>query len=172
MCHRRPCVAYKKNKKTPSGETVCSAVAKPIAELSATVAWQLSRASGELIWTDTGARTGIRTFQHFRVLKSTNIFTVTQKKCQTFNREEAAFQPGLASQPPAAPLCRGGIKRRIVIRLPPFRRTHFPFSSLFLIHQVFSQTTPSSSAELGFLPTLVLRAAVYDAELMYIQHLL
>lgn len=157
-------------KKAPSGETVCSAVAKPIAELSATVAWQLSRASGELIRTDTGARTGIQTFQHFRVLKSTNIFTVTQKKCQTFNREEAAFQPRLA--PPAAPLCRGGTKRRIVIRLPPFRRTHFPFSSLFLIHQVFSQTTPSSSAELGFLQTLALRAAVYDAELMYIQHLL
>lgn len=130
MCHRRPRAAYKKKtKKTPSGETVCSVVAKPIAELSATVAWQLSRASGELIWTDTGARTGIQTFQHFRVLKSPNIFTVTQKKCQTFNREEAAFQPGLA--PPAAPLCRGGTKRRIVIRLSPFRSTHFPFSSLF-----------------------------------------
>lgn len=104
----------------------------------------------------------------FKVYK--HIRSDTQKKCQTFNREEAAFQPRLA--PPAAPLCRGGMQRRIVIRLPPFRRTRFPFSSLFLIHQVFSQTTPSSSAELGFLPTLALRAAVYDAALMYIQHLL
>lgn len=46
------------------------------------------------------------------------------------------------------------------------------FSSLSLSLSFLSDPPPPPSAELGFLLTLALRAAVYEAELMHIQHLL
>lgn len=75
--------------------------------------------------------------------------------------------------PPVA-LSAWETRRGNVVCLPPFKINQT--SSLFfsLSHSVsfLSDRPPPPSAELGFLLTLALRAAVYEDELMYIQHLL
>lgn len=69
-------------------------------------------------------------------------------------------------------LCKDNIKGENLVYLPPLKiiQTRSLFSSFFLLLSFLSHPPPS--AELGFLLTLALRAAVYEAELMHIQHLL
>lgn len=52
--------------KPQTGGRVCSTVARLSTEPTATVAWQLSRASGRAKWTDTHKKTCVETSVHGR----------------------------------------------------------------------------------------------------------
>ena len=106
---------------------------RPSAELPATVAWQLSRASGKMIWTDTHKSTCIHTFKHLhiQVHKQLHACTHTHTHKHMHTKQVNAQMQTCAS---CSFLCKGNMKRGNLVYRPPLKisQTNSLFSSLSL----------------------------------------
>lgn len=140
--------------KSQTGGQLCSTVAWLSTEPIATVAWQLSRASGGAKWTDAHKKD-----VHGNV--SARPRSSTHAAANSRVRGPAAWaSSGSAAWTEETPM-----------RLQPLKIIFFFSFSEFPFSPPPPQPT-HTSAELGFLLTLALTAALSEAQLMYIQHLL
>lgn len=91
------------------------------AELPASVAWQLSRASGKIIWTDTHKSTCIQTFQHFhiQVHKQQHARAHWAPKQARRTLTETSMLAWASAF--CWPVCKGNVERGSMVCLPLFK---------------------------------------------------
>lgn len=117
--------------------------------------------------------TCIHTFKPFHIQVHKQLHACAHKNKVNAHAQLRAWTSMLAQASNSCrSLCKDNMKRGNLVYLPPLKISQT--SSLFFSFSKFSfwSLPLPPSAELGFLLTLALRAAVYEAELMHIQHLL
>lgn len=108
--------------------------AQPNAELPATVAWQLSRASGKMLWTDTHKSTCIHTFKHFhiQVHKQLHARAHEHKEQSHCTHTQMSAWPSMLARASTSrrSLCKGNMKSQNVVYLPPLKMSQTSFTLL------------------------------------------